>query len=224
MINKAKELSELRLRPKGSGRLSSDEAERLPDRLLDAATAVFHEHGYAHATMEMIARVAGASTKTVYARYRNKNEILAAATRRMIDRTLPPLVEGLSPDLENAEPRALLTDIGMRLVTLATAPEAIGFYRNSIAEATRFPELANLFAEGSGRIVTLLARLFEQWNASGRLRTRGLPQATAGCLLDLIVATPRNRALLGIPLPAPALAPHVAAAIETFFDGRVDKT
>ncbi len=210
------------MRPKGSGRLSADEAERLPDRLLDAATAVFHEHGYAHATMEMIARVAGASTKTVYARYRNKNAILAAATRRMIDRTLPPLVDGLAPGNAEAEPRAMVAGIGRRLVGLATMPEAIGFYRNSVAEAVRFPELAGLYAEGSGRIVALLAQMFANWARTGRLRTRLPPPAAAQCLLDLLVATPRNRALLGMPLPPPALDAHVVAAIATFFDGCVE--
>ena len=62
-----------------SGRLPAEEAAQIPDRLLDAATALFTSTGYGKTTMEAIAKQAGASSKTVYSRFANKEEILAAA-------------------------------------------------------------------------------------------------------------------------------------------------
>ena len=56
----------------GPGRLSAEDAALLPDRLLDAALELFNERTYAEATMEQIARRAGASTTTLYARYADK--------------------------------------------------------------------------------------------------------------------------------------------------------
>src|ERR1044071_5325696 len=43
----------------GPGRLSAEDAARLPDRLLDAALELFNERTYAEATMEQIARGGG---------------------------------------------------------------------------------------------------------------------------------------------------------------------
>ena len=117
------ELAAARLRTSGSGRLPADEAARLPDRLLDAATSMFLVHGYARASMEAIARAAGASTKTIYSRYRNKDEILAATIRRLVDRTLPPLLEELEDDADATEPRILLAAIASRLVKLVTTED-----------------------------------------------------------------------------------------------------
>jgi AcrR family transcriptional regulator len=62
----------------GPGRLSAEDAAKLPDRLLDAALEVFNEKNFADATMEQIARRAGASTKTLYARYADKAAVVEA--------------------------------------------------------------------------------------------------------------------------------------------------
>lgn len=209
------------LRRPGSGRLSADDAERLPDRLLDAAAAVFHEKGYAKASMDAIARLAGASTKTLYSRYRNKREILAASTRRMVDRALPPLVHDLGAGLDDADPREMLTAIALRVVHLVTGEQAIGMYCNVIAERKNLPELAGLYAEGSGRVQVLLTKLFERWQETGTLRLRITPHAAVACFIDLIVATPRNRAVLNMALTPSELEAHVAAGIAVFFDGCV---
>jgi AcrR family transcriptional regulator len=49
------------------------------DRLLDAALEVFNERTFADTTMEQIARRAGASTKTLYARYADKAAVADGA-------------------------------------------------------------------------------------------------------------------------------------------------
>src|SRR5689334_8247508 len=72
----------------GPGRLSAKETEELPNRLLDAAMTLFSERGFSDTTMDQIAKAAGASTKTIYARYSNKVEILQAVVRRLVDRTV----------------------------------------------------------------------------------------------------------------------------------------
>jgi TetR/AcrR family transcriptional regulator, mexJK operon transcriptional repressor len=201
------------------GRLTADEAARLPDRLLDAATAMFLEQGYGQTTMGRIAREAGASTKTVYGRYRNKKEILTAAVKRLMDRALPDLEAAFDLDADELEPRSFLIGAGERLATLASSPDALGIYRLTVAEAPRFPELARLYAGGSGRVVALLARLFERWHSTGRLPLYSEPEFAAQTFLDLVVATPRNKAVIGKPLGRAALRAHVAAAVDLFFRG-----
>lgn len=204
---------------RGSGRLPANEAVRLPDRLLDAAIAVFIEHGYAQASMDRIAGAAGASTKTVYGRYRNKDEILDAAVRRMIERTVPSVTIEFDEARDDVDTRAFLTVTGERLAALATRREALGIYRLVVAESPRFPDLARLYAQGSGRIVANLARLFEHWAKIGRLSSRNKPEGVAMTFLDLVVATPRNKAVIGMPLGRAALKAHVAVAVDLFLRG-----
>jgi AcrR family transcriptional regulator len=61
-------------RPVGTLRASQKEATR--QRLMDAAMAVFAEQGYAAATVEDIARAAGASTATFYLHFKRKIDVL----------------------------------------------------------------------------------------------------------------------------------------------------
>jgi AcrR family transcriptional regulator len=203
----------------GSGRLSAEEAARLPDRLLDAAMAVFLDQGYAQTTMDRIVRAAGASTKTVYSRYRNKNEILMAAVRRLMERGLPNLIDELDAEAKDAEPEAFLLQVGVRIANLATEDGALGIYRLVVAESPRYPDLAKLYGEGSGRVLAFLARLLAQWHQSGKLPLHGKPEGAAAAFLDLMVATPRNRAVIGSPLSRTALKAHVASAVGVFLHG-----
>jgi len=208
-----------RARKPGSGRLPAEEAARLPDRLLDAAMAVFLDQGYAQTTMDRIVRAAGASTKTVYERYRNKHDILTAAVRRLVEQGLPLVIEDIEASARQAEPHAFLVAVGDRLATLATGAEALGLYRLAIGESQRFPDLARLYTEGPGRIVMVIARILERWHAMGRLRLNGDPEATAGAYLDLMITTPRHRAIMGKPLSRAALKAHVAANVDIFLSG-----
>ena len=110
--------------------------------------------------------------------------------------------------------------VGERLATLATQDEALGIYRLAVAESIRFPDLAKLYGEGSGRVVAFLGRLFSRWHETGKLPLHGKPEAAAAVFLDLVVATPRNRAVIGTPLSRPLIKAHVASAVDLFQRGR----
>lgn len=203
----------------GSGRLTAEESARLPDRLLDAAEQLFGEHGYAKTTMDGIAKLAGASTKTVYERYRNKNEILAAILRRANDNAIAPLFTELNEKIGDIEPRAFLVHAGLRIATRVASDNARMMYRLVVSECPRYPELSDLYKEGSGRFLGMLADKFKHWDKTGALPLRIKPDAAAQTFLDLVAATPRNRAMLDIPLTARQRAEHVDAAVELFVFG-----
>src|SRR5262249_52527977 len=103
--------------PRGPGRLSAEQTAELPNRLLDAALLLFTEHGYAQTTMEQIARKAGASTKTIYSRYSNKDEILQAVVRRSVDAIRRPAAETISAHAHDIEPQDFLSGLGRQIVT-----------------------------------------------------------------------------------------------------------
>lgn len=206
-------------RPRGPGRLSAENAEKLPERLLDAAAAQFLDKGFARTTMEGIARAAGASTKTVYSRYDGKGEILAAVIRRLVESTISRLQVGIGALGHAAEPEDLLADIGMRFALLVSSPQTVGINRLVLSEAAQFPELVEIFSEGPGRAVRIVRLELERWHGEGRLPQMPSVSLAATIFYDMTTSTPRLRALLGSPMTKSEIRRHVAAAVAVFLRG-----
>jgi AcrR family transcriptional regulator len=79
--------------------LRREQALRTRLRILDAATALFVERGYAGATVEMVAERAGVSPPTVYGSVGSKRELLAAAVGNAVRAGVveQPLLEQAGP-------------------------------------------------------------------------------------------------------------------------------
>ena len=112
------------------------------ETILAAAEHAFLASGFGAVTMDRVAREAGASKATVYARFTSKEELFGAVVARVSRRRF----DGFS--LEALDPRdivASLTTIATRFLDLILSPEAIALNRIIIAEVTRFPALAQVF-------------------------------------------------------------------------------
>jgi AcrR family transcriptional regulator len=201
-----------------AGRPSAEEAAQVGDRLLDAAAALFQENGYARTTMDGIARKAQASTKTVYLRYRNKPEILAAVIRRLIDRTGASTDIGAT-EIDGHDPESALRGMGLRFAMLASAQQTVVINRLVIAEAMQFPELVSVYAEGPERARSILRSALEQWRREGKLPLMPRPDAAATIFFEMATSTPRMRALLGTAMPREALEEHIVLVVTLFLRG-----
>jgi TetR/AcrR family transcriptional regulator, mexJK operon transcriptional repressor len=201
------------------GRPPADEAEKLEDRLLDAAATQFLEKGYARTTMDGIARAANASTKTIYNRYANKGDILAAVIRRLVETTVANLQSGMDGLRPHSDPRTILLKIGTRFATLVTSSQTAGINRLVIAEAAQFPELTRVFLEGPGRAVGIVRQHMEAWKREAEFRAMPEPALAATIFYDMTTSTPRLRALLGTPMSGPEIKRHVEAAVAIFMSG-----
>src|SRR5262245_33921222 len=115
----------------GPGRLSAEDAAELPNRLLDAAMKLFSEQGFAATTMDQIAKEAGASTKTIYARYSNKTEILKEVVKRIVNKTVDGIKDQAPIEAVGTAPRDFLvsvcTQVAMRISTDASALNRMAF-------------------------------------------------------------------------------------------------
>jgi AcrR family transcriptional regulator len=133
----------VRLKRPGPGRLSAEQTAELPNRLLDAALKLFSQNGFERTTMDQIAREAGASTKTIYARFSNKEEVLHAVVHRLVERTIEVHRRTAPISSEGLDPRKTLvrfcTDVCVRIST-----EAGPINRMAMAESHRLPELSRL--------------------------------------------------------------------------------
>jgi len=206
-------------RPKGPGRLSAEETALLSGRLLDAAQSVFIEMGYARATMDAIAKAAGASRKTIYARYANKAEVLTAVVNRLLDTALAPHEAETSSAPAVRDPRQFLLQLGHELANLSAAPHIAGLNRLIMAEAAQVPELARLFIDLHERAIADVGRSLEPLRGDGRLA--GLPPTdlAAVIFMEMVSSVPMIRAVLGQPLSKKENEALVTTAVDLFLRG-----
>jgi AcrR family transcriptional regulator len=209
-----------RRRPRvGPGRLSSQQAAELPDRLLDAAFIQFTEHGFAGATMDQIAKRAGASTKTLYSRFDSKSEILEAVIRRNVQRTVADAVRNMTLRPEDTPPREFLVKFAMQIGVANMADETAGLVRLSLAEAHRFPVFAKMYREVTGLGVKAIARALNIWRDQKLIDFDNDPQDLAMLAFVMLTHEMRISAVLGQPMSRAELQRHVDLGVEVFLRG-----
>jgi len=206
-------------RPKGPGRLSAEDTALLSGRLLDAAQSVFIKMGYARATMDAIARAAGASRKTIYARYANKAEVLTAVVNRLLDTALGPHEAEPASQPAAREPRAFLMQIAQEISGLSSLPQVAGLNRLIMAEAAQIPELARLFINLHERAIANIGRALEGLKADGHLPNLPPTDLAAMLFIEMIDSVPRLRGVLGQPLSKKETEALITTAVDVFVRG-----
>lgn len=170
------------------GRPRQSEAGEVERRLLDAALQRFLAKGVEGASYEDIARTAGASKATLYARYANKEVLFEAVVRRHVATLLVPAETIPALPLEGR-----LRHVGQGILEHALQPETLAMMRLVIATSSRTP----LLAAEVNRI---------GWEGGfTRVRSAILagpdqptdPDALAVQFIDLVFAPHQLRALLG---------------------------
>jgi AcrR family transcriptional regulator len=184
----------VRKRKSARGRPPAEEAATRAARLLDVATEVFLEQGFKGASMSEIARRAGASKQTLYARYPSKAELFAA----LIERKASRLFEAIGPLGEGRSLRETLVHCGSELLELILSEDARGVHRLVIAECMEFPELAEIFWErGPGRTRAMLTNYLRAQQKLGNIQC-GEPEQAVEVLLALIISATSLRTSLGL--------------------------
>lgn len=181
------------------GRPSAAMAGEVDERILDAATAMFLEHGFAGASLERIAEAAGAGKATLYSRYSGKEALFSDVVKRSVERSLRLINE--TPASASLHER--LTLATKALVTRLLSDEVIGLIRMVIADAPRFPSLARLTHEaGRVRAIEALSVIIadhsqQPRDATARPAIKRHARALATQILDAIVAPLVMQSLMG---------------------------
>jgi AcrR family transcriptional regulator len=192
-------------------------------RIMDAATRVFLARGFEGASIDEIAKAAGASKPTIYSRYSGKEALFAAVVESEINRVY------LNADVEfdSRGVRERLERFVLTMLTTALEQGVIALLRIIIAEAARFPTLARAAGESArqqGAIV--IARILQEAAETGELpalrETRPLSLLQlAESYLDLAFLPLEMRALIGedIRILEAQSAQHVSLATRFFLKG-----
>jgi AcrR family transcriptional regulator len=118
----------------------NDRQEATRTRLLDAAVTVVAERGVAHATSRQIAAAAGANLQAITYHFGSKDDLVAQALVRAVERWIEPARAALGGIAEDPVGR-LFTMTGALLDSLDAASEALPAYLEALAAATRNPRL-----------------------------------------------------------------------------------
>ncbi len=195
-------------------------AEQLREQILEVATPLFLTEGYGATSIEAVAKRARMSKRTVYSRFRDKAELFGAVVHRLVEQLRPPSAS-TEQFFEGGSLETILLRLAQLILRAALSPSALALQRVIVAEATRFPELAQaLNQEGTRReAIQRIGGLLQREAASGRIAVSN-PEFAAEQFLHILVAGPQRRALgLGAPMTAAELETWGRDAVDLFLNG-----
>ena len=181
----------------GPGRPRNSDREFRDEAILDAAAAVFVQHGYRLASTAEIARKAGASKHTLYSRYPSKAALFAAVMLRRTLRIVGPIA-----DLDTSQPpHEALQGYGMNALRVVLGDETCRLNQIIVAEGHDFPELASAYWEnGPGRGRQTLVRYLAAM-ADRRALSIDDPEESAEFFIGALYGMAVIRVNLGLPSP-----------------------
>ncbi|MFE1441136.1 TetR/AcrR family transcriptional regulator [Streptomyces sp. NPDC058739] len=181
--------------------------------ILDAATSVFLDKGYAGTSMDDIARTAAVSKQTVYKHFADKERLFADIVLATTDRidAMVDLVADIPAEADALDEN--LTRLARRFLAALTQPEVIQLRRLIIANADTFPALgAAWYEQGFERVLATLAATFQRLTGQGLLKVQE-PLLAADHFAGLLLWIPVNRAMFhGGPQHTEADLDHYATA------------
>lgn len=198
------------------GRPTQAETKKLDLAVREAAVATFLEMGYAGASMEAIAKSAGITKRSLYARYADKRAVFAdvipwALARYSDDGSFDGTDED---DLETA-----LLSTGRVALARATHPENVRLKRIAFHEAAHFPEFnvsaRSMMWAGRTCAVTELLRRHEEL---GTIKVEDLELA-AETFLAMVEAVPARMADFGVFRSSEQQERHLQYAVRVFLRG-----
>lgn len=183
--------------------------------ILAAGRALLFESGPQAVTMEAVARQAGVAKPTLYRRYANRDELLAAVAMNESEsmagrfRVTPGSVD----DLRNA-----LVDFGCRLTRFLLSSDHIRFI-HALGASTGMPQASreSIFRHGPLATRDRLAEWLDKANAAGLLRCSH-PTCSAEKFLGMLMGLDLVRTLYHVhgPRNMEALNTRVQTTVDDF--------
>ncbi len=179
------------------------------ERLLQAATEVFLEHGYG-ASVDMLVARAGVARQTFYNHFENKERLFAEAMRNCVSDILVPLSD------QSSDMRKGLSAFARTYRQRVLSPQSIAKFRIIASQSQRFPEVTSEdYAQGLGMMLQKLAEYFREAMASGKLREAD-PAFAAEMFLSMLAGVERTRMLFGVASPPQDEEQRVGLIVDGF--------
>ena len=195
------------------GRPSREDAERIGESILAAATEMFLAEGYGATSIEAIAQHLRISKRTFYHRFKDKAALFEAVVHGIVERLKPPDMSRL---FTGGSLEEILLRIGDLALQAATSSQGLALQRLILSESKRFPELAAI-ASGEGTRQMAVA-------AIAQLLADPLPpeeaRFAAEQFLQMVITLPQRSAMgLAPPMSAEDHRLWVRRTVELFLHG-----
>jgi TetR/AcrR family transcriptional repressor of mexJK operon len=190
-----------------------DSAKR--EEIVNAATYLFMEKGYALTSMEAVAKQANVSKLTIYSHFDDKSELFRAIIQNRCNRLGMPQT---FLDQASLPPQEVLLQIAQQAVSIIFRADSIRLMRVVQAEAIRHPEIVQIYYEvGPRRIKKAFAELLGEFDRQGKLSIAEPERATEQ-FFSLLKGERLNRVLMGLPPEGneSQLAAHAQATVDCF--------
>lgn len=190
--------------------------------ILGGALAVFAREGYTRASIDLIAREAGVSTRTIYNHFRDKaalfETVIQESAQRVAEEQIAEMDRHLGQVGEGPEALEQALLAFARAHAQPTAGEHFALVRQIQAEVLHIPaEALEAWQEtGPRRVQRALTGHLARFMAEGRLREAD-PYRTARHLVLLAAGEVTSRSFHGaVPLPKAEVDTIVAAGVDAF--------
>lgn len=164
------------------------------DVILRAATAVFSEKGFAGSNLDEVVAAAAVSKQTLYKHFSDKAALyreIVLDIGNQVDSSFLDLPDPVS--VEHVE--KWIETLALRTVRTMMDPEVQRIRRLVIAEALRFPEVAeDYWRSGFARVLATLSAHFSGLASEGKLRVP-VPSLAAEHFVGLLLWIPSNRTM-----------------------------
>jgi AcrR family transcriptional regulator len=162
--------------------MDTPRAQAKREQILKTAQALFLAQGFERTTMNAITAAAGISKQTLYHYYPSKEELFVDVLQSLALHRLwvdVPQVEWKAAAVSRDDLERVLVQIAVSLTRYLTDPTYVALVRVLVAEAPRFPHLAEAFWSAvPARGQAVFAALLEQASASGLVSMRHPDLAT----------------------------------------------
>ena len=185
------------------------------EKIIDVATQLFFEQGYAETTLDQIIEVCGGSKQTLYSYFGCKRGILI----QVITHCTEQVGSAFQFD-DKADLQAQLNQFGYEYLKALCSQQITDIYRIIVTESRRDKELVDIFlSRGPHRFYQVLSDFLQQQAAQGKLNIDN-PTQTSNQLIGLLRGDYFQNMVLGLGVPSEEeIKLYSAQAIKTFLQG-----
>ncbi|MBE7620811.1 TetR family transcriptional regulator [Komagataeibacter sp. FXV2] len=179
--------------PHTGGRPTPEGSAQLDRHVLEVATALFIEQGFAATSLERIARVAGCSKASLYRRHASKEDLftaVVAARGRLL------LEETTAMEAMPKNPLEAMREITHFFLDFMLRPETLEAYRIVIADGHRIPSVVEeMMKDIAGPFMATIGRLLRAAEEAGQIRATDHEETTR-VLMSLVLGWPLQNTML----------------------------
>lgn len=188
--------------------------------VLRAARNIFLAHGFSSATTDMIQREAAVSKSTVYAHYKNKEDLFVAVVEAEC-RSFAETVRAIK--FSPGKLKETLTALARAYLAIVLSPSGLALHRIVVSEGPRFPALARSFyLAGPSVITAMVAEHFSSAVASSEVDLGDLSHDEAArVFINMVRSEPQLLSLThpGSPPTQQQIERWITVVVETFMRG-----